>query len=260
MFSNQNPTNLFGFFVTKNKAAHLPQLYDQLDSDLLRWDGQPEGRTDKLIINHSINDQELLLFYRENKNQYPNYAFRYEGPFNYYDHTGSHPTHFTLLRKDTYQKISKLENTIREDMEAYEVENSDPETISYPEGNRNTVLTNKYERDPRNRAKAILIHGTRCQACGFSFERFYGSHGEDFIEVHHKKPLASYQGVVEINPATDLAVLCSNCHSMIHRHAQEPLTVEQISELIQAQRRIHKRHQEGLAELARLSQEIGETD
>src|SRR5690242_10067098 len=39
-------------FVTEQKSKDIPQLYDLLDGDILRWDGQPEGRTDKYIIGH----------------------------------------------------------------------------------------------------------------------------------------------------------------------------------------------------------------
>ena len=45
----------------------------------------------------------------------------------------------------------------------------------------------------------------------------YGKVGESFIEVHHKKPLASLRERVKIDPKEDLVCLCSNCHSMIHR-------------------------------------------
>ncbi|MGE7662657.1 HNH endonuclease [Peribacillus sp. NPDC097197] len=90
----------------------------------------------------------------------------------------------------------------------------------------------RYERNPKNRAKTIEIHGFNCAGCGFNFEKRYGERGKDFIEVHHIKPLSTIQEEVAINPATDLVPVCSNCHRMIHRKKDEVLTIEELKELI----------------------------
>ncbi len=106
----------------------------------------------------------------------------------------------------------------------------------FEEGKQTTALVNRYERNPRLRARVIQIHGTRCQACGFSFREIYGEHGGDFIEVHHKRPISSYGGVELVDPRTDMAVLCSNCHRMIHRNPSSCLSVEQLRTFIEATR------------------------
>ncbi|HEV2494307.1 MAG TPA: HNH endonuclease [Terriglobia bacterium] len=56
----------------------------------------------------------------------------------------------------------------------------------------------------------------RCAVCNFVFERVYGSLGEEFIECHHTKPVSELE---EDDPTRlrDLALVCSNCHRMIHR-------------------------------------------
>jgi 5-methylcytosine-specific restriction enzyme A len=43
--------------------------------------------------------------------------------------------------------------------------------------------------------------------------------GQGFIEAHHLRPIATLEeGVpVKYDVAADFAVLCSNCHRMIHR-------------------------------------------
>jgi 5-methylcytosine-specific restriction protein A len=47
-----------------------------------------------------------------------------------------------------------------------------------------------------------------------------GKLGEGFIEAHHLKQIAELRGkVIELNPKQDFCVLCSNCHSMIHKYA-----------------------------------------
>jgi 5-methylcytosine-specific restriction enzyme A len=51
------------------------------------------------------------------------------------------------------------------------------------------------------------------------FGEHYGEMGRGFIEAHHLRPIATLEeGVpVRYDVAADFAVLCSNCHRMIHR-------------------------------------------
>jgi len=69
-----------------------------------------------------------------------------------------------------------------------------------------------------------------CEACGFDFARAYGSHGEGFAEVHHKKPLSTSSRGTR-RGLRDLAILCSNCHRMIHR-VWPTLSVEDLRTII----------------------------
>ncbi|MEA3074723.1 MAG: 5-methylcytosine-specific restriction enzyme [Alphaproteobacteria bacterium] len=74
------------------------------------------------------------------------------------------------------------------------------------------------ERNSRGSRAAKEAHGYRCQACAFPFEKFYGRVGRDFIEAHHLIPLSELAFHEERSYlANDFAVLCSNCHRMIHR-------------------------------------------
>lgn len=59
--------------------------------------------------------------------------------------------------------------------------------------------------------------GLFCEVCGFSFVVTYGSMGDGFCEVHHFKPLSEIGGDSVSKSLDDLAVVCSNCHRMIHR-------------------------------------------
>lgn len=84
-------------------------------------------------------------------------------------------------------------------------------------------------RRERNRAvtdakkeQAMALHGRLvCEACGFDFSAFYGKLGEGYCEVHHKIPLASLDGK-RVTTLDDLAIVCSNCHRMIHRKTPMP--------------------------------------
>lgn len=55
--------------------------------------------------------------------------------------------------------------------------------------------------------------------CGFDFEATYGSVGAGYAEVHHLVPLATLSDE-SLTTLADLAVVCSNCHRMIHRGGQ----------------------------------------
>jgi hypothetical protein len=54
-----------------------------------------------------------------------------------------------------------------------------------------------------------------CEVCGFDFERCYGERGRGFIECHHVTPLHSLDTATKTT-LEDLALVCSNCHRMIH--------------------------------------------
>jgi 5-methylcytosine-specific restriction protein A len=79
----------------------------------------------------------------------------------------------------------------------------------------------KVERNRSATKKAKAFHGTRCQACDLSFAERYGEIGSGFIEAHHLKPIGTLEegASVDYDIAADFAVLCANCHRMIHRYS-----------------------------------------
>jgi hypothetical protein len=93
------------------------------------------------------------------------------------------------------------------------------------------------ERNPKLRAakidEALAMHGrVACEVCGFDFERTYGSRGARYAECHHVLPLhASGETTTRLD---DLAVLCANCHRMIHR-GDPWLTPAELRSVIESQ-------------------------
>ena len=107
------------------------------------------------------------------------------------------------------------------------------------EAEEGAVLTRLHQFRERNRdlverrkAKALKEHGTlACEACGFDFEASYGTRGAGFIECHHTKPLSALIPG-ERTRLEDLALLCANCHRMIH--VRRPwMTLEGLRSVIQ---------------------------
>jgi 5-methylcytosine-specific restriction enzyme A len=94
------------------------------------------------------------------------------------------------------------------------------------------------ERDRKLRAKKIdkviaELGCLECEVCGFDFEHTYGERGARFAEVRHVTPL-HVTGQTETRLA-DLAVLCANCHRMIHR-GERWLTPAELRDVVEQRR------------------------
>ena len=76
----------------------------------------------------------------------------------------------------------------------------------------------RIERNQQLAKEVKNLQGTICKICGFDFEQAYGEVGRGYIEAHHLVPIAQAKGTKRtLDPAADFAVLCSNCHRMVHR-------------------------------------------
>ncbi|UZX45223.1 HNH endonuclease (plasmid) [Agrobacterium sp. 13-2099-1-2] len=106
-----------------------------------------------------------------------------------------------------------------------------PEVIGLPEGAKVRVETNRYERDRRNRAAALAIHGYSCKACKLDMSERYGAAASGLIEVHHVTPVSQLGEDYIIDPRTDLVPLCPNCHSVSHRRTP-PYSVDDLREML----------------------------
>ncbi|MGN6120555.1 MAG: HNH endonuclease [Rhodanobacter sp.] len=108
------------------------------------------------------------------------------------------------------------------------------ETIfGLPEGAKVSLVVNRYERDRRNRAAALAIHGHICKACASDMGRRYGATAAGLIEVHHTTPVSRLGPGYVIDPRTDLVPLCPNCHAVAHRR-NPPYSVEELQSLLRA--------------------------
>jgi 5-methylcytosine-specific restriction enzyme A len=97
----------------------------------------------------------------------------------------------------------------------------------FSEGAQTRIEVNHYERDRRNRAAALAIHGYACLACNSDLRDAYGAAAVGLIEVHHLTPVSKLGKNYHLNPATDLAPLCPNCHRVAHRR-DPPFTIAEL--------------------------------
>lgn len=115
----------------------------------------------------------------------------------------------TLIRDSalSYSELGVFEGFLEDEVEARE-------------GRLLRTWQAKRERDPKLRRQKIQQVKQRgeavaCSVCSFDFLVAYGDRGRDYIEVHHVLPLhVSGETTTRLS---DLALLCSNCHRMIHR-------------------------------------------
>jgi 5-methylcytosine-specific restriction protein A len=140
------------------------------------------------------------------------------------------------------ERCAKVARAIEASLEESEEGTLTDDSVDYgvdeaPEGR---VLTGKHVRRERNRKlverkkqKALKEVGKLlCEACGFDFGASYGERGIGFIECHHTKPLSTL-----VEGATthlkDLALVCANCHRIIHR-GKHWLTVQELKAMLAA--------------------------
>jgi hypothetical protein len=185
-------TKSIWLFVTRDKTSDRTQYRDELTGDVLRWEGQTAGRTDRSIIEHENNGDELLLFFRVSKRQYPNAGFRYEGRFRYLGHTPGSPSRFTLQR---------LGSDALEELATEIIEPFDPTDL---QDGRTKVLRMVAHRQGQAtfRRELMRAHGGMCAVTGCAVE--------PLLEAAHIRP---YLGP-ETNHVTNGLLLRADIHTL----------------------------------------------
>tara|TARA_B100001123_G_C15133997_1_gene956573 strand:+ start:110 stop:847 length:738 start_codon:yes stop_codon:yes gene_type:complete len=77
---------------------------------------------------------------------------------------------------------------------------------------RNATLSKNKKRSALRKFGKLI-----CEVCDFVFSEKYGEIGEGFIEAHHKMPLSELPPGIVKTKLSDLALVCSNCHRMLHK-------------------------------------------
>lgn len=111
------------------------------------------------------------------------------------------------------------------------------ENIIISEGVKRYTEVAVYERSKKLRDFAIEYFSTdgriSCKCCTFNFGDFYGENiGKGFIEIHHTKPIFTYEDEdlenTLANAVNNLTPVCSNCHRMIHRNWKKPIEIQEL--------------------------------
>lgn len=99
------------------------------------------------------------------------------------------------------------------------------------EGHRLLVLHLQRERNRTIvRKKKKHAASLNCEICGFCFSRTYGSAAHDYCEVHHLLPFSEVEHSTQTRMA-DLAILCANCHRVVHLK-NPPYTLDEVRSML----------------------------
>ena len=137
----------------------------------------------------------------------------------------------TKLKEVTDSIISHSNS--EETSESSDVTDNDQE--EFPEGKILTRIHKYRERNPtvvRKKKKSVLEQYGKleCEVCQFDFQKTYGSMGQDFCECHHTLPVSKLTKGHRTR-LSDLSIVCSNCHRMLHR-GDHPPTIPDLRETI----------------------------
>jgi 5-methylcytosine-specific restriction protein A len=122
------------------------------------------------------------------------------------------------------KKLSETKKAIIENIEFIQKNDNSQIDDAIVEAEEGKLLTRVHLTRERSKSivdkkKKSVLKSTgalKCEACSFDFKDVYGTLGEGFAECHHLKPLSQIMSK-EKTRLEDLAILCANCHRMIHR-------------------------------------------
>lgn len=135
-----------------------------------------------------------------------------------------YPAHSLPTDQILKQHLHEMLDVYRTLLEAEMYSQGEALTEAYDAGDVYTEDGTRFRLHKRIERNAKLVNAVKkakghvCEVCRIDFEDRYGEIGRGYIEAHHLKPVASLTGsVIPMDPVDDFAVLCSNCHRMVHR-------------------------------------------
>jgi hypothetical protein len=136
------------------------------------------------------------------------------------------PDFATLLHALIY---ADAEPTLAYVDEAYEAEEWRGKLVQHFRRERDRRIVELKKADVLRRCGKL-----QCEVCDFVFTDLYGTWGDGFIECHHANQLSTIQEG-ERTRIEDLAVVCANCHRMLHK-STFTLTVAKLREIVERHR------------------------
>jgi 5-methylcytosine-specific restriction protein A len=108
---------------------------------------------------------------------------------------------------------------IRSGLRIAQADEPPDEDFEFAEGRAVTEAHKRIERNRSIRKKLLKARSEagalRCDLCACTGEQFNESVRESIFEAHHTKPIAQ-AGEVKTK-LSDMALLCANCHRLVHR-------------------------------------------
>jgi len=147
----------------------------------------------------------------------------------------SRPTNITERTFKSLIKLAKQAKT-KHSKSNYDVGGE----LEFPEGSVSQRKHFARERSVKLVKKAKAAFKSRhgriyCEVCKFDFSESYGEVGVDFIEAHHVIPVSQLKPGSKTK-LSDIAMVCSNCHRMLHRKRPWP-SIKNLRDLVEVQAR-----------------------
>jgi hypothetical protein len=95
------------------------------------------------------------------------------------------------------------------------------------EGTKTEVVRLISHRNRRLRDLAFQEANGKCCVCKRDFSKILAGQGVRVLEVHHRRQLSSLE-MPSITKSSDLAVVCANCHMLLHINPKKALDVEEL--------------------------------
>ena len=210
----------------RGKPLHTRAIVDEIFSRKLK---STNGYTPVLTLRtemyracvgheHISDHSGKLIFYEEEDGKF--------GLYNWIKDASSSMNHIA----------NKLDNTsvVKGSILNVQFQEEDDE-LGFIEGKKKYLLHKKKERNAEliKQVKSQMYLKNRdlpCFVCGFSFLNKYEKYGEKFIEAHHLTPISELTTETRTKPE-DIALVCSNCHKMIHR-IRPWLSIEKLKDIL----------------------------
>jgi len=148
-------------------------------------------------------------------------------------------TEFFGRREELHLEAERIKNIANASQELIDqLENIEAPPASEDQASEGVVQTKLHMYRERNaslvnkkKKQALEKYGVlHCEVCNFVYSKKYGKHGSGYIECHHTKPVSELISG-EKTHIRDLALVCADCHRMIHR--KRPwLSLSELKDLI----------------------------
>lgn len=197
----------------------------------------PENKNSTLLELHKINEEYNSLNiewrYKPNKRDGRN-EDRKECFIKYYGDIISRvevPKNVEEIETFLFEMFDLIDKRVKSDNIIF---NKDIIT-EFPEGKvyervhkvreRNSKLIQQIKKERLEKDKKLV-----CEICKFDFYKVYKDLGKGFIEAHHIIPVSQLKEDSKTKKE-DIVLVCSNCHSMLHR--KRPwTTIDEIKKLV----------------------------
>lgn len=102
--------------------------------------------------------------------------------------------------------------------------------------------TVSYVRGRSRQLRDLALQNARgiCEVCRVNFGRVFGGKGVRVLQVHHRKQLSATDSP-RVTRLRDLAVLCANCHLLIHMDPDRAMPVEQLRRILRREDKFVRR-------------------